>query len=83
MTYLLLTNVDLNGGDLTHLDATSFDQGVSLAKSYINGDTLKCAVLQNLGSGNYRVWFKDIRLTNPSNTKLHQDFVTIVYGKQA
>lgn len=71
MSYILLAKVNMNGGDVTHLEATSFEQAISLAKDYINGDTLKCAGIEKLQSGSCRVWFKNVKLTNPSSTITH------------
>jgi hypothetical protein len=82
MPYTAIREVDFVNGDVSNLTVNSYDQALNLAKGFINGDHLKCVVLQKLGGGNYKVWFKNIRGTNPAgrNSSL-EDFVTIVYGE--
>jgi hypothetical protein len=66
MSYFLL-NGDMRGGDVSQIDASSLEQGIQLAKDYINGDNLKCASIADL-TGTYRVFFKIFHQTNPSKT---------------
>ena len=41
--YFIVQNLDMYGGDIHHFEVSNLEEGIEVAKKYINKDPLKCA----------------------------------------
>lgn len=66
MTYIFIPDIDMKGGDEMSVQAGTLKDAYLMATNYIGENPQKCATITET----YRVWFKKIFNTVPSQTKV-------------
>ena len=79
MSYIIVPNLDMMGGDLDHQKVATMDKAVELAKSQIAKDTGKCATIHST-NGDIWVTLKNPTKSNPQNSQRHNECRTVFYG---
>lgn len=80
-SYVLVENLNMNGGDLLAEHVPSYELALRRVKELINGDRNKCGLIAKYSQEDFGVYLKDPTKTNPRVSSNHGFCISVFYGK--